>query len=85
MPIRHFKPDWKRYGRGAARVSNREMADYAGALIAVWDGTSRGTCDMIETARRCGQTVFVHVAGRKQQMTSDLTGREIESRLIDPA
>jgi len=35
------------------------MAAYAEALVAVWNGTSRGTRHMIEEARQRGLRVFV--------------------------
>ena len=36
------------------------MAEYAEALIAVWDGRSRGTLNMIRLAGKCGLRVFVY-------------------------
>lgn len=38
---------------------NTEMADYASALIAIWDGRSTGTADMIQKAKAKGLKVFV--------------------------
>jgi hypothetical protein len=59
MPVSVFKPDWSQYGRGAGPVRNAEMTDYAEALIAVWDGESKGTRDMIDKAEKKGLPVFV--------------------------
>lgn len=50
--IRYFPADWRRYGRGAGCVRNEEMAKSADALLAFWDGSSRGTGSMIEAARK---------------------------------
>jgi hypothetical protein len=61
IPVKSCPADWKRQGRGAGLVRNREMADYADALIAIWDGKSRGTRNMIELAEARGLKVFVHV------------------------
>lgn len=44
--------DWEKHGRAAGPIRNAEMADTADALIAFWDGQSRGTANMIETARK---------------------------------
>lgn len=41
------------------------MADRAEALIALWDGESRGTKHMIDLARRKGLRVFVGSGGGK--------------------
>lgn len=60
LPVRQFPADWKRYGRAAGRQRNLQMAVYADALIAVWDGKSPGTRHMIETAERMGLKVFVY-------------------------
>ena len=52
--------DWTRHGRAAGPIRNDEMARVADALIAVWDGASRGTGGMIETATFYGIEVFVY-------------------------
>lgn len=55
-----FPAMWKVHGRAAGPIRNKHMAQYADALIAVWDGQSRGTRNMIETARDHGLKVYVH-------------------------
>lgn len=37
------------------------MAKQADALVAVWDGESRGTKHMIDIARKEGLEVYVHL------------------------
>lgn len=59
IPIRRFPADWGRHGRAAGPMRNAEMARYAQALIVIWDGVSRGTKNMIETAKREGLPVHV--------------------------
>lgn len=61
MPVERFPADWDRRGRAAGRIRNREMAKHADALIAVWDGESRGTANMILEAHRAGLKVYVHL------------------------
>ena len=51
--------DWERHGRAAGPIRNEEMAEVSDALIAFWDGKSRGTRSMIEIARRKGLQVAV--------------------------
>jgi hypothetical protein len=43
--------DWKQYGKVAGPIRNRQMAEYADALIAFWLDSSKGTKNMIDTAR----------------------------------
>ena len=59
IPVKEFPADWRRLGKSAGRARNWEMARYADALIAVWDGKSGGTRHMIEAARKQGLKVFV--------------------------
>ena len=50
IPVKQFPADWDNKGKAAGFIRNTEMADYADALIAVWDGKSSGTKHMINTA-----------------------------------
>ena len=61
LPITEFKADWKIYGRGAGPVRNQKMAEYADALIAVWDGESRGTKNMISLAKKLNLKCFIYI------------------------
>lgn len=57
--IKVFEAQWERFGRSAGFRRNRDMVEYAAALIAIWDGASRGTADMIYKARAHGLKVHV--------------------------
>lgn len=52
-------PDWKTYGRAAGPVRNKEIIDRADAVIAMWDGRSRGTASAIRLAENAGKRVVV--------------------------
>lgn len=54
-----FPADWDRHGKSAGYIRNEQMAKYANALVAFWDGTSRGTKHMIGLAKKHGITVRV--------------------------
>lgn len=60
IPVKRFPADWNQYGRRAGPLRNREMAKYADALIAIWDGESRGTRNMIDEALREKLEVYVY-------------------------
>ena len=53
-----YATDWSR-GRGAGYERNRQMAAVADALVAFWDGASRGTADMIRLMETAGKPVRV--------------------------
>ena len=59
LPLAEFHADWNQYRRAAGPIRNREMAEYGEALIAIWDGESRGTKNMIEEATKRGLKVYV--------------------------
>ncbi len=50
VPFELFEADWKKYGRSAGPLRNREMIASADSVVAFWDGTSRGTKSAINEA-----------------------------------
>jgi hypothetical protein len=59
IPIALFPANWDLYGRSAGPIRNKQMADYADALIALWDGQSRGTKNMIDQMQKQNKPVFI--------------------------
>lgn len=57
-PIKQFPADWSK-GKGAGYIRNEDMAKYSDALIAFWDGKSKGTEHMINLAKKHGLKVKV--------------------------
>ena len=60
FPVRRFPADWKRHGNAAGPIRNGEMAAYAEALVACWDGKSRGTFNMIQRAIEHDRLVYTY-------------------------
>lgn len=54
-----FPADWDKHGRAAGPIRNRQMAEYGEVLIAVWDGKSRGTKNMIDEMNKLMKPVFI--------------------------
>lgn len=54
-----FPADWDKHGKSAGFKRNIEMADYAEALICFWDGKSKGSKHMIDTAKEKGLKVRI--------------------------
>ena len=62
----HYRPtgnvfiaEWDVYGKAAGPIRNKAMIDKADALIAFWDGDSRGTKDCIKHATHKGIPVLI--------------------------
>lgn len=59
VPVKKFIPNWDKHGKSAGILRNIEMAKYSDALIALWDGESRGTLHMIAQANKNLLNVYV--------------------------
>lgn len=62
IKLTEFLPDYARYGRGAPLKRNEQIANYADAGIAFWDGSSRGTKYTIDRFRALGKPMTVLVS-----------------------
>ncbi len=56
IPIKRFPADWKTHGRAAGPIRNRQMAEYADAVVLFPGG--RGTDSMRTEAERQGLRIF---------------------------
>ena len=54
VKIQVFLPDYKRYGRAAPIIRNKQIVDYADIVIAFWDGKSKGTLSVIKYCAETG-------------------------------
>ena len=50
IPVKLMPANWSKNGKAAGPIRNREMAEYADALLVFWDGESLGTKNMIAIA-----------------------------------
>lgn len=58
LPIKRFPADWDQYGKSAGHKRNAQMAEYADALLLIWDGSSRGSADMKSIMQKMGKPVY---------------------------
>lgn len=54
-----LRPRYELYGRAAPLRRNEQMVDMADAVIAVWDGSSKGTRYTIQYAKKTGKPITV--------------------------
>lgn len=65
LPCEKYPAEWDKYGKSAGYKRNVLMAENAEALIAIWDGVSKGTNHMINIAKSKGLRVYVYVVNVK--------------------
>lgn len=58
LKLTKFPADWEKFGKAAGHIRNKQMADYADALLLIWDGTSSGSKNMKETMLKLGKPVY---------------------------
>lgn len=54
-----YPADWNKYGKSAGYVRNNIMAEYSHALIAFWDGKSKGTEHMVKVMKKQNKLVRI--------------------------
>lgn len=68
IPVKVFPADWLKFGKVAGFTRNVQMAEYVGTeggLVAVWNGSSNGTRNMIRVAGELGLKVHVEIVNRR--------------------
>jgi hypothetical protein len=61
LPVKYFPADWNRFGKAAGYKRNQQMAEYGDALVAVWDGKSKGTGHMINIMKDLNKPFHVEI------------------------
>jgi hypothetical protein len=59
--VKYFPAEWDKHGKGAGYIRNIQMAEYADALLALWDGNSRGTYHMMGQMMMRNKPLFVYM------------------------
>ena len=63
LPYKVFPADWS-LGRGAGHIRNKQMGDYADRLIAIWDGSSKGTKGMIDYMIKLNKPTYIEIINK---------------------
>ena len=59
IKLERYPAQWDKYGKSAGYRRNEQMAEVADALIAIWDGESKGTKHMIDIMVNLGKRVHI--------------------------
>ena len=60
IPVEHYPAHWDEYGKAAGYIRNAEMGEAGDALIAFWDGQSKGTMNMIKTMKLLKKPYWIY-------------------------
>lgn len=77
-PVERHPANWDKYGKSAGFRRNEEMAKCSEALIAFWDGQSRGTKHMIEYAKKNGLAVRVIKVDGPEEETVEIKYNDVK-------
>jgi hypothetical protein len=59
IPYKEILPDWNTHGRSAGMIRNKDIILAADAVIAFWDGVSRGTLNSINHAKKMKKVLYI--------------------------
>jgi hypothetical protein len=82
VPYTVYLPNYNMYGKIAPLVRNEKMASYGNALLALWDGKSRGTIHMVSAMRRLDKpVVLINTNGKSREYTDQEQEEEVKKYL----
>ncbi len=55
LRLTEILPQYKRYGRAAPIIRNKEIVEYSDKILVFWDGKSKGSLSVIEYAKKIGK------------------------------
>lgn len=76
--ILKYPAQWDIYGKKAGFIRNKVMADKSDGLIAIWDGKSNGTKNMINLSIDNGLRIFIYRADIKKYKNISESGIMID-------
>lgn len=79
--ISRFPADWDRFGKSAGYRRNVQMAENADALVAFWDGVSRGTGHMINIAKEKNLLVRIKYYKKEEGPIMDYWSKREENKV----
>lgn len=85
LQVVKFPATWARYARLSGPLRNRAMAESSQGLIAVWDGQSHGTQNMIEEASRRGLRIRIHRTDGGDHLAAEINPSGVLGDLWDSA
>lgn len=57
--LTEYLPDWAAHGRKAGFLRNEDIVKAADTVLALWDGTSKGTANSLAIAKRLKKPTII--------------------------
>lgn len=54
-----FIPDWKKFGKSAGFIRNKDIVENSDKVVAFWDGKSKGTLSSINLAKKLNKELEI--------------------------
>lgn len=70
LGVRIFNADWDEHGKSAGPLRNKQMAEYADALLVIWDGESKDSMNMKLEMQQLGKPVYEVIIRKTQWIVS---------------
>ncbi len=68
--VEQYLADWDTFGKSAGPKRNEKMAEVSDYIICFWDGESKGTKSMIESAKKYNKPVKIKKICRRKKAYS---------------
>jgi len=59
LALEIYQAQWKKYGRAAGPIRNKQMVEASDCVIAFWDQSSKGTKSLIAYANKLGKPTYI--------------------------
>jgi hypothetical protein len=67
IKLKRCYANWDKHGRAAGPIRNKEMAEYADALLLIWDGQSKGSSNMKKEMEKLNKPIYeIIIKGPKE-------------------
>lgn len=65
IPVKEFPADWDKHNKAAGPIRNKQMAEYADALLLIWDGKSKGSANMKANMLKLNKPIYEVIINEK--------------------
>lgn len=66
IPFEEYPADWKKFGKRAGPIRNKEMEEKIDAAIVLWNGVSKGTKHYISLVQASGKPLYLKQVENKK-------------------